>query len=313
MGDPSTIGPLDIIRAAQWLPLEAPEKAVLIAMVTSARMSHAAWVGNPSVAALAMASGYKHRRVQMALGSLANARLVTRTDKAKGGDGASEWRVEAFRIVDAARSFRAADVCGVHGLEGCITCTGARHAYAPVEQREYISPTDAGAPHAPVHHMHPNKVKTEPGDTPDPARHESCEAPRTELPRPDFENAAKKRTQPPADPEPGLVAPYRPNLGDGTSPFFAGAGRPKPERARNGVNLTGLNVEPVFVRGVPTFKDHNHAARTSRRGAPEHVLMALAWIYWRGTRDGEEVSVEEEARMLAEKYGPRWEAYERDH
>ena len=41
--------------------------------------------GNPSVPALAMASGYKRRRVQMALGTLSNSRLITRVDHADRG------------------------------------------------------------------------------------------------------------------------------------------------------------------------------------------------------------------------------------
>ena len=174
----ATLGPLDIIRAAQWLPLEAPEKAVLIAMVLNERMTHTTWRGNPSVPALAMASGYKRRRVQMALGTLSNSRLITRVDRAEGGADASEWRIEAFRVVEAARVLRGFDVCGVHGAEGCITCTRAQDAPAPVEQcgidhdlDHTHTPTGAGASHAPVHDMHPSAAG---------------EPPRPERPRPDI-------------------------------------------------------------------------------------------------------------------------------
>ena len=130
----AALGPLDIIRASQWLPLEAPEKAVLIAMVLNERMTHATWRGNPSVPALAMASGYKRRRVQMALGTLSNSRLITRVDHAEGAD-ASEWRIEAFRVVEAARVLRGFDVCGVHGLRGAPHAPRAQDAPAPVDAR----------------------------------------------------------------------------------------------------------------------------------------------------------------------------------
>ena len=188
----AALGPLDIIRASQWLPLEAPEKAVLIAMVLNERMTHATWRGNPSVPALAMASGYKRRRVQMALGTLSNSRLITRVDHAEGGADASEWRIEAFRVVEAARVLRGFDVCGVHGLEGCTTCTRAQDAPAPVDARVDASeqdldhthtPTGAGACDAPVHHMHPS---------------EEGQGPRREAPhRPNFPERKPPRPEPP--------------------------------------------------------------------------------------------------------------------
>lgn len=149
------------------------------------------------------------------------------------------------------------------------------------------------------------------GNTPThPTRHESCEAARTQIPRPDFARAAEARGQYPAEPESGYVSPYRPNLGEGTSPFFERAGRPKPSRHR-GVNLTAVQDAPDMMGGVPCFRDVNHAARVTRKGTPEQVLMAQAWMFWRGTLDGEEVIVPEDARLLAEKYAPRWEAYDR--
>lgn len=149
------------------------------------------------------------------------------------------------------------------------------------------------------------------GNTPThPTRHESCEAARTQIPRPDFARAAEARGQYPAEPESGYASPYRPNLGEGTSPFFEGAGRPKPSRHR-GINLTAVQDAPDMMGGVPCFRDVNHAARVTRKGTPEQVLMAQAWMFWRGTLDGEEVIVPEDARLLAEKYAPRWEAYDR--
>lgn len=98
----------------------------------------------------------------------------------------------------------------------------------------------------------------------------------------------------------------------GTSAFFDGAGRPKPQRAR-GANLSefispAMN-EPDVVRGVPVFRDVNHAARTTRKGTPDNRVLAQAWLLWRGSKVGEVVEAPPEAEALVQKYAERWEQH----
>lgn len=197
-------GALDVIRAAQWLPLEAPEKAVLIAVVCNERMNHVDWVGNPSVAALGMASSLKRRRVQQALATLSNHRLLTRMGNETGGAETSVWRVEVSRIVGMASEAKKAPSSAVDE-GGRTTCTGAPHAPAsdPLSLEEEEMLIGAGASSARVHHMH--------GCT-------ECTGAPHAPPKPE----RTPRELPPK----------------GTSRLFPGAGRPKPERARSGANLT---------------------------------------------------------------------------
>ncbi len=217
---------LTVIRSIQWLPLEAPEKAVLIAVVCNERMNHVDWVGNPSVAALGMASSLKRRRVQQALATLSNHHLLTRMGNETGGAEASVWRVEVSRIVGMAGEAKKAPATAVD--EGGRTeCTGAPHApaYDPLSLEEEEMLIGAGASSARVHHMH--------------GRTECTGAPHAP-PQGEIERAP--REMPP----------------QGTSQIFPGVGRPKLSRGRSGANLSEFGARKPGQPSGPSEKPPPH-------------------------------------------------------